>query len=207
MKDSIQSQNETFYVSPLHLYLLKFCHACKDNEYCNVNPRRRLSCILCAPRKEPRKMTQEKPESSDSSQVCYNEVEVDIGLSGVRAHTSIRCDRKLWKSFKTVCKKNGLSTCGILEKLILGFVVGYSTSVAQPTTINVIVDAPRIIKRVRRRQLVIEDEITVCGFRGCGEPAVGSGVWRGSKEFLLCEKHLEEAKSQRREWNITKETL
>jgi hypothetical protein len=100
-----------------------------------------------------------KDKSPDSSEVCHNELEVNIGFSGVRKHTSIRCDRKLWKTFKTVTKNNGLSTCDILEKLILGFCIGYSTRVAQPTTINVIVDAPRVVRRVRRRQLVFEDEV------------------------------------------------
>ena len=98
-------------------------------------------------------------QAPDSSVVCHNELEVNIGFSGVRKHTSIRCDSKLWKTFKNVCENNGLSTCDILEKLILGFSVGYSTRVAQPTTINVIVDAPRIVKRVRRRQLIVENEI------------------------------------------------
>ena len=98
-------------------------------------------------------------QAPDSSVVCHNELTVNIGLSGVRKHTSIRCDTKIWNTFKNVCKKNGLSTCDILEKLILGFSVGYSTRVAQPTTINVVVDAPRIVKRVRRRQLIVENEV------------------------------------------------
>jgi len=107
-------------------------------------------------------------------------------------------------------RANGLSSCDILEKLLIGFCVGYeyyAKRVAQPTTINVIVDAPRIIKRVRRRQLVIEDEITVCGFRDCEGPAVASGVYHGDREFLLCEKHLVEAESKRLEWKVIKETL
>ena len=91
--------------------------------------------------------------------MCPEELDVNISFSGIRKHTSIRCDSKLWKTFKTVCKTNGLSTCDIIEKLILGFSVGYSTRVAQPTTINVVVDAPRVVRRVRRRQLVFEDEI------------------------------------------------
>jgi len=102
-------------------------------------------------------------------------------------------------------RTSGLSSCDILEKLLIGFCVGYeyyAKRVAQPTTINVIVDAPRIIKRVRRRQLVIEDEITVCGFRSCEEPAVGSGVWRDKGEFLLCEKHLLEAKNDPIQWKV-----
>ena len=150
---------------------------------------------------EPRKMTKGNLKTADNSVVCH------IRLSGRRKHTSIRCDEAIWEAFKQLCRANGLSTCDILEKLLIGFTIGLETRVAQPTTINVIVDAPRIVKRVRRRQLVIKDEITVCGFRGCEEPAVGSGVWRGKKEFLLCEKHLLEAESKGQEWKIIKETL
>ena len=106
--------------------------------------------------KEEKSTAQQAP---DSSVVCHNELTVNIGFSGVRKHTSIRCDSNLWKTFKNVCENNGLSTCDILEKLILGFSVGYSTRVAQPTTINVVVDAPRIVKRVRRRQLIVQNEV------------------------------------------------
>ncbi|MEM3616795.1 MAG: hypothetical protein QXZ02_06475 [Candidatus Bathyarchaeia archaeon] len=90
----------------------------------------------------------------DSTQVCH------ICLSGVRKHTSFRCDTAIWEAFKRLCFANGLSTCDILEKLLIGFCVGFETRVAQSTTINVIVDAPRVIKRVRRRQLVYEGEVS-----------------------------------------------
>ena len=125
---------------------------------------------------------------------------MNVGFSGVRKHTSIRCDSKLWESFKKVCKNNGLSTCDVLEKLILGFVVGYSTRVAQPTTIYVTVDAPRVVKRVRRRQLVFEDEVFVeevrrprCFF--CRREAVGRFRFKPSGAVVaLCSVHAEEFK-------------
>jgi len=129
---------------------------------------------------------------SDSSIVCHNELEINVGFSGVRKHTSIRCDSKLWESFKKVCKNNGLSTCDVLEKLILGFVVGYSTRVAQPTTIYVTVDAPRVVKRVRRRQLVFEDEVVVCEARGCRRPAEFRFYHCNGNVYNLCGKHVEE---------------
>ena len=131
-------------------------------------------------------------QTSDSSIVCPNELEINVGFSGVRRHTSIRCDSKLWESFKKVCKKNGLSTCDVLEKLILGFVVGYSTRVAQPTTIYVTVDAPRVVKRVRRRQLVFEDEFVVCDARGCRQPAEFRFYHSNGNVYNLCGKHVEE---------------
>jgi hypothetical protein len=42
-----------------------------------------------------------------------------------------------------------------------------------------------------------------CGFHGCKEDAVGSGVWRGKETYALCAVHLEEAKSNPKEWNLT----
>lgn len=97
--------------------------------------------------------------NDDNSKSVAQSESANFHFSGVRKHTSIRCDSNLWKAFKSVCKNNGFSTCNELEKLILGYLVGVSRMCHKPTTINVVVDAPRIIKRVRRRQLTFEDEI------------------------------------------------
>lgn len=98
--------------------------------------------------------------NDDSSKGVAHYESVDFHFSGIRKHTSIRCDSNLWKAFKKVCKNNGFSTCNELEKLILGYLVGVSRMCYKPTTINVVVDAPRVIKRVRRRQLMFEDEVS-----------------------------------------------
>ena len=66
----------------------------------------------------------------DSSEVCHKPVEVKVGFSGVRKHTSFRCDSFLWKEFVKVCKNEGLSTCDCLEKLILGWLSGFKYGVA-----------------------------------------------------------------------------
>jgi hypothetical protein len=101
----------------------------------------------------------------DSSQVCY------IRASGVRKHTSFRCDSGLWDAFKKLCLANGLSTCEILERLILGVCVGLSAKterVAQPTTINVYAEIPKFVKRVRRARVEYVDEREerfFCGLR------------------------------------------
>ena len=125
---------------------------------------------------------------------------VNFRFSGVRKHTSIRCDSNLWKTFVEVCKKNGLSTCDVLEKLILGFLVGINEMCHKPTTIYVTVDAPRVVKRVRRRQLVFEDEVFVeevrrprCFF--CRREAVGRFRFKPSGAVVnLCRVHAEEFK-------------
>jgi hypothetical protein len=35
-------------VSPLHVYIKKYCQTCIDSEYCNNNHTRRLTCVICA---------------------------------------------------------------------------------------------------------------------------------------------------------------
>jgi len=140
--------------------------------------------------------TQPKQQNNnhDSSKVCHIEETVNIGFSGVRKHTSFRCDSKLWKEFKKVCKKNGLSTCNVLEKLILGFIFGLQTRVAQPTTLTVVVDAPRVVKRVRRRQLIFEDEVGEgegCWY--CGRESVGRFRYvKTGRVYPLCSFHAGE---------------
>lgn len=119
-------------------------------------------------------------------------------LSGVRKHTSVRCDGLLWKNFKEACQSEGLSTCRVLEKLLLGWLVGVKSGRVSNVTVQV--DMPRVVKRVRRRQLFFEDEVSEevveadkqavvkCGF--CDKEAVGSAVHRESgKTVFVCEYH------------------
>lgn len=117
-----------------------------------------------------------KSTDVESMRVCH------IGLSGVRKHTSFRCDTAIWEAFKRLCSANGLSTCDILEKLLIGFCVGFETRVAQPNTITVVVDAPRIVKRVRRRQIIFENEISTNNGRLVDFYDLDAGgIWRKVK--------------------------
>lgn len=122
-------------------------------------------------------------------------------LSGVRKHTAIRCDGLLWQNFKETCEREGLSTCHVVEKLLLGWLVGVESS--RVPVVNVSVDMPRIVKRVRRRQLVFEDEVSVsevsvgsgvpkCYFCGCDGEVVGQAVFGGGKPVFVCVRHREE---------------
>jgi len=124
-------------------------------------------------------------------------------LSGVRKHTAIRCDGLLWQNFKEVCRRNGWSTCSVLEELLLGLVAGVSAMRQGVPSVVVQVDAPRVVKRVRRRQLVFEDEVSVsevavesgepkCYFRGCDGEVVGRAVFEGGKPVFVCARHREE---------------
>jgi len=113
--------------------------------------------------------TEHQNQTDDSSQVCY------IRASGVRKHTSFRCDSGLWNAFKRLCSANGLSTCEILERLILGVCVGLTAKterVAHPTTINVYAEIPKFVKRVRRAKVEyvderVEDSRFYCALKDC----------------------------------------
>jgi len=94
-------------------------------------------------------------QQNDSSQAYY------IRPSGVRRPTTIRIDSGLWEAFKREVLAKGLSTCEILEKLILGLTVGFASTkqdVIHPTTINVNVEIPRFVRRVRRARVEYVDE-------------------------------------------------
>jgi len=94
-------------------------------------------------------------QQDDSSKVYY------IGASGVRKPTTIRIDMGLWEAFKKTLSQKGLSTCEILEKIILGLTVGIKASeehVIHPTTINVYAEIPKFVRRVRRAKVEYVDE-------------------------------------------------
>jgi len=99
--------------------------------------------------------TQTNNKQDDSSKAYY------IKASGVRKPTSIRVDTGLWEAFKKTLSRKGLSTCEILEKIILGLTVGIKVSeerVVHPTTINVYAEIPKFVRRVRRARVEYVDE-------------------------------------------------
>ena len=55
-------------------------------------------------------------------------------------------------------------------------------------------------EKLRSRRL---KEVVLCGFRGCGEVAVASGVWREGKTTPLCEDHMVEAAGKSEDWVLT----
>jgi hypothetical protein len=112
--------------------------------------------------------TQNQNQTDDSSKRYY------IRPSGVRKPTSIRVDTGLWEAFKRTLSQKGLSTCEILEKIILGLTVGIKASeehVIRPTTINVYCEIPKFVRRVRRARVEYVDERVedkfYCGLKDC----------------------------------------
>jgi hypothetical protein len=64
---------------------------------------------------------------------------------------------------------------------------------------TVVIDRLSIERNLRpRRNLPVD----VCGFRGCKEPAIASGIWQNTKTIRLCEKHLQQAKSDSKNWRL-----
>ena len=106
--------------------------------------------------------------------------EVHISRSGRRIPVGIRVDSGLWEAFKKALSANGLSTCEILEHVILGLTVGLTVKVHSSKTINVYAEIPKYVKRVRRAKVEYVDE----GFSRDGKHLVdfydlsGGGVWR-----------------------------
>ena len=105
--------------------------------------------------KQHKNVSKNNKQQADSSKAYY------IGYSGVRKPTSIRVDTGLWEAFKKTVSRKGLSTCEILEKIILGLTVGIKVSeesVIHPTTINVYAEIPKFVRRVRRAKVEYVDE-------------------------------------------------
>ena len=89
--------------------------------------------------------TQPKPQCSD------NITDVYVRLDEPRVVACFRCNRKLWKTFKSTVKAQGLSICHVLEPMILGWLQGYVyvSNTIKPIKIeNLVVE--RAVKRVRR---------------------------------------------------------
>jgi len=101
---------------------------------------------------------QAKPNTNSNSDSF---TEVHVRPSGVRKPVGIRVDTGLWEAFKRVLRAQGLSTCEVIEKFIVGYMGALSVKVHSSQTIYVVVDYPKVVKRVRRRQLVFEDEVDV----------------------------------------------
>ena len=101
-----------------------------------------------------------------------------------------RCNGKLWKTFKSTVKAQGLSICHVLEPMILGWLQGYVyvSNTIKPIKIeNVVIE--RAVKRVRRYAV---EEFVVCEARGCREPAEFRFYHYNGNVYNLCGKHVEE---------------
>jgi hypothetical protein len=96
--------------------------------------------------------------------------EVHVCRSGKRVPVGIRVDSGLWEAFKKALSANGLSTCEILEHVILGLTVGLTVKVHSGKTINVYAEIPKFVRRVRRAKVEYvdeEDNRFYCALKDC----------------------------------------
>jgi len=118
-------------------------------------------------------------------------------LGSPRKSVSFKCNEKLWKTFVSTIKAQGLSVCHILEPMVYGWLQGkvHLSNTIKPIKIeNLVVE--RAVKRVRRyaREVVDDDvdegEGVKCVF--CGRSAVGFYQHLSTGEVVpLCEFHSE----------------
>ena len=137
----------------------------------------------------PNKDTQ-KDVKKLSTQCSDNITDVYFRLDEPRVVACFRCNRKLWKTFKSTVKAQGLSICHVLETMILGWLQGYVylSNTIKPIKIeNLVVE--RAVKRVRRYGVEVSG--VKCHF--CGRDAVGWYKYKRSGVVVpLCDFHADE---------------
>lgn len=139
---------------------------------------------------------------------------VYVHPSGRRVPFSVRIDSAIKEAWMRFIFEKGLSSCEIVEKTFLGIMAGYEAPVYASHTINVVVDFPRVVKRVRRRQIYYEDEIEVteegisprdvqpeirCHF--CSRAAVGLAESVQGIRVFVCDVHQRELQ-QHKKWRV-----
>ena len=122
-------------------------------------------------------------------------------LGSPRKSVSFKCNEKLWKTFVSTIKAQGLSVCHILEPMVYGWLEGkvHLSNTIKPIKIeNLVVE--RAVKRVRRYAREVVDDVdegegVKCVF--CGRSAVGYYERLGKKKVPtgeivpLCKYHAQ----------------
>lgn len=139
------------------------------------------------------------------SKVHFSETCAYKYITGIREPHGIRVDTGLYLRFKPVAKRVYGSVCRAVEIYMIALIETVEKGVHFSNTDKPIHIEKIVIERNLRprRKLIVKEEVEVCGFRGCDEPAVAYGLWLPRREkFFLCEKHLLQAKSTSRQWKI-----
>jgi len=118
-------------------------------------------------------------------------------LGSPRKSVSFKCNEKLWKTFVSTVKAQGLSVCHILEPMVYGWLQGkvHLSNTIKPIKIeNLVVE--RAVKRVRRyaREVVVVREDGSEGLRChfCENEAVGRFRYKDGLVYPLCRFHAKE---------------
>jgi len=141
-----------------------------------------------------------RPKAPDSTKTNDSVTRVNYPqsvFSGTRKTVGFKCDTGLYSAFKPVAKAYFGSICRPLECFMIAVLALQKERVNFGTT--VIIQNLDITRELRTRRKIIVDK---CGIKDCIKPAVGEAIWRNKKIFSLCEKHLQEAKNDPKNWRI-----
>lgn len=122
-------------------------------------------------------------------------------LDAPRKSVSFKCNEKLWESFVSTIKAQGLSVCHILEPMIYGWLEGkvHLSHTIRPIRIeNLVVE--RAVRRVRRYAVEVDGGSGGCWY--CGGEAVGFFRYLPRGEvYPLCKRCSEELLSSGK-WSV-----
>jgi len=141
-----------------------------------------------------------RPKAPDSTKTNDSVTRVNYPqsvFSGTRKTVGFKCDTGLYAAFKPVAKAYFGSVCRPLECFMIAVLALQKERVNFGETIRI--EKLNIERNLRPRRNLPYD---TCGYKDCKEPAVAIGMWRKEKKFLLCEKHLQEAKSDPENWKL-----
>jgi hypothetical protein len=137
-----------------------------------------------------------------------------IGLWGNRRTVwSCRCDEKLAKAFNRVAIAKFGSICNPVECFMATVVGVYNAEQILGVNPSLTIDIGeiKIERNLRERRKMTKtatvetetetEETPVCGYVKCNKHAVARGLFRGKREYLLCEDHFAEAKVDRSNWS------
>lgn len=148
--------------------------------------------------------TEETKDASNSSTKVYRIEKHGVGIWGnPRVTMTVRIDEGIKKAFILWAKRVFGSVCLPIESLCVGLMSAHihaeEAGVHLGQTVDIDVGNINIQRGLRPRRRL---EVDVCGFKGCNEPAVAVGMWKGKRRFPLCEQHLVEAESKSDDWEI-----
>jgi len=104
----------------------------------------------------------------------------------------------LAESFKDFCDLLHMSASAGVEYAIMDFMQDHVADIPAKVTFNLVAKTPIEVSADSTKS-------EQCGFHGCKEDAVGSGVWKGKETYALCAVHLAEAREKPQEWKLAPE--
>jgi len=145
---------------------------------------------------------------------CFSEELVKDLFCGEMTHLSFDCPKTLRDTFKTECKRNGLSVCHLLRNFMTSFIIASRLKACFPNTMSVPyvnvenLVTPVFVKGMVRRVKEVESfEVEVdrgrCWY--CGKSSVGMFRYVPTlKDYPLCAFHSRELLNSGK-WSVAKD--